>query len=192
MFERRSVDFKTISVPFTCAPSNVLCVAIVTSRSSMRLWRHCWRWQWLGRVHCTGWEWDLCQECPLQFTSYFVLFSSLFNIPCYKRANLVPALAYGSCRVSDQGTTLRASDLHNARPTILNPFIYDRNPYTWNTAMVPSMLLFFTIWYIFPLPLLWLHISHLSQSLHLVLHRTGHLPILCGVYCEGSPSRPRN
>ena len=25
----------------------------------------------------------------------------------------VPALAYGSCRVSDQGTTLRASDLHN-------------------------------------------------------------------------------
>ena len=30
--------------------------------------------------------------------------------------------AYGSCRVSDQGTTLRASDLHNARATILNPF----------------------------------------------------------------------
>ena len=25
----------------------------------------------------------------------------------------VPALAYGSCRVSDQGTTLRASDVHN-------------------------------------------------------------------------------
>ena len=34
----------------------------------------------------------------------------------------VPALAYGSCKVSDQGTTLRASDLHNARSTILNPF----------------------------------------------------------------------
>ena len=33
-----------------------------------------------------------------------------------------PALAYGSCRVSDQGTTLSASDLHNARATILNPF----------------------------------------------------------------------
>ena len=28
----------------------------------------------------------------------------------------------GSCRDSDQGTTLRASDLHNARATILNPF----------------------------------------------------------------------
>ena len=33
MFERRSVDFITISVPFACAHSNVLCVAIVTSRS---------------------------------------------------------------------------------------------------------------------------------------------------------------
>ena len=34
----------------------------------------------------------------------------------------VPALAYDSCRVSDQGTTLRASDLHNTRTSILNPF----------------------------------------------------------------------
>ena len=34
----------------------------------------------------------------------------------------VPALAYGSCRVSDKGTNLHASDLHNARATILNPF----------------------------------------------------------------------
>ena len=41
----------------------------------------------------------------------------------------VPALAYGSCRVSDQGTTLRASDLHNARATILNPFNYV-NPFS--------------------------------------------------------------
>ena len=29
---------------------------------------------------------------------------------------------YGSCRVSDQGTTLRASDLHNVLATSLNPF----------------------------------------------------------------------
>ena len=35
----------------------------------------------------------------------------------------IPALAFASCRLSDQGTTLRASDLHNARATILNPFI---------------------------------------------------------------------
>ena len=74
MFERRSADFRTISVPFACAHSNVLCVAIVTSRSWMGLWSHCWRRQWLGRVHCTDWEWDLCLECPLRFTSYFVLF----------------------------------------------------------------------------------------------------------------------
>ena len=39
-----------------------------------------------------------------------------------------PALAYGSCRVSDQGTTLRASDLHNARAAILNPFRIGTNP----------------------------------------------------------------
>ena len=75
MFERRSVDFKTISVVFTRARSNVLCVAIVTSRSWMGLWHHCWRRQWLGRVHCTDWEWDFCLECPPRFTPYFVLFS---------------------------------------------------------------------------------------------------------------------
>ena len=34
-------------------------------------------------------------------------------------------VAYGSCRVSDQGTILRASDLHNAQATILNPFNKD-------------------------------------------------------------------
>ena len=39
----------------------------------------------------------------------------------------VPALTYGSCRVSDQGTTLHASDLHNAWTIILNPF--SRNSY---------------------------------------------------------------
>ena len=140
MLERRSVDFKNVSVVFTCACSNVLCVAIVTSWGWMGLWRHCWRRQWLGRVHCADWEWNFRLECPLRFTPYFVLFSQLFYIPCYKRdqewlpvhcgdqrhaglcLGYVPALAYGSCRVSDQGTTLRASDLHNARATILNPF----------------------------------------------------------------------
>ena len=62
--------------PCTCARSKVLCVAIVTSRSWMGLWRHCWRRQWLGRVHCTDWEWDLCLECPRfdsrrSYLSYF-------------------------------------------------------------------------------------------------------------------------
>ena len=97
------------------------------------LWRYCWRRQWLGRVHCTDWEWDLCLECSLRFKWHFDLFSYLFYIPCYRRDyEWLPVrcgdqrhsglcLGYGSCRVSDQGTTLRASDLHNARATILNP-----------------------------------------------------------------------
>ena len=38
---------------------------------------------------------------------------------------------YGSCRVSDQGTTLRASDLHNARATILNPFSKNQTVECW-------------------------------------------------------------
>ena len=68
MFKRRSVDFKTISVPFTCTHINVLCVAIVTSWSWIWLWRHYWRRQWLWWAHCTNWEWDLCLECLLWFT----------------------------------------------------------------------------------------------------------------------------
>ena len=63
----------------------VLCVAIVTSWSWMGLWHHCWRRQWLGRVHCTDWEWHLCLECPLRFTPYSDWFSLLFCISCYKR-----------------------------------------------------------------------------------------------------------
>ena len=39
------------------------------------------------------------------------------------RSEALRVVPYGSCRVSDQGTTLRASDLHNARATILNTFI---------------------------------------------------------------------
>ena len=50
----------------------------------------------------------------------------------------VPALAYGSCRVSDQGTTLRASDLHNARSTILNPSSKPRQciPYELSSSIL--------------------------------------------------------
>ena len=59
----------------------------------------------------------------------------------------VPALPYGSCRVSEQCTTLRASDLHNARPTILSPF-YNmeykiikkiRQNKTWIEADIPCI-----------------------------------------------------
>ena len=40
----------------------------------------------------------------------------------------VPALACGSCRGSGQGTTLRASDHHNARATILRPCLIGPKP----------------------------------------------------------------
>ena len=85
MFNRRSVDFKMILVPFMSARSKFLCVATVTLWSWRGLWRHCWRRQWLGRVQCIDWEWGLCIECTLRFRSYFVLFSWLFDIPCYIR-----------------------------------------------------------------------------------------------------------
>ena len=45
----------------------------VTSWNQLGLW-HCWRRQWLWRVHCAGWKWDLCMECPYRFVSYFVSF----------------------------------------------------------------------------------------------------------------------
>ena len=60
----------------------------------------------------------------------------------------VPALAYGSCRVSDQGTTLRASDLHNAWATILNPFFEIRVPsmsHSMGLAYCSSIDLYHTV-----------------------------------------------
>ena len=38
--------------------------------------------------------------------------------------------------LSDQGTTMRASDLHNARATILNPFNKKSNYYTYSVDLV--------------------------------------------------------
>ena len=61
----------------------------------------------------------------------------------------VPALAYGSCRVSDQGTTLRASDLHNARATILNPFNKTLNSAP-NTPSRPCMRCLCELSFAFP------------------------------------------
>ena len=87
MATRRRLDFKTclylMSKRFRShsrVHNNVLCFAIVTSRSWMGLWRHCWRRQWLGRVHCTDWEWDLCLECPLRFTSSYFLNYFIFHV----------------------------------------------------------------------------------------------------------------
>ena len=110
-----------------------------TSRSWLGLWRHCWQGQLLWPVQNADWEWNLHAEFPPRFMSYFVIFLKLFHIPCYKRDSkcvlwhcsdqkhfglwhaYVPVFVYGSCKVSYQGTTLRASDLHNALAPILNP-----------------------------------------------------------------------
>ena len=62
---------------------------------------------------------------PGMSASIHAVFCLIFLIILGLCLGYVPALAYGSCRVSDQGTTLRASDLHNARATILNPFSSD-------------------------------------------------------------------
>ena len=130
MFERRSVEFKTISVPSTCPYSNIIHVVIVTSRSWMALWHYCWGRKWLG-----------VRFMPRMSASIHAVFCLNYSMAhVYKRdqewlpvhggdqrhlgfcLGYVPALAYGSCRVSHQGTTMRASGLHNAWATILNPF----------------------------------------------------------------------
>ena len=49
------------------------------------------------------------------------------------------ALDYGSCKVSDQGTTLSASDLNNARATILVPLISTHIPHK-KTNEIPMFL----------------------------------------------------
>ena len=134
----KSVGFKTITAPFTCARNKIFCVAIVTSWSWMGLRRHYRRRQCLGPVYCINWEWHSFMECPLRFRPYLVLFLNYFTLHVIKGIEngvyredqrhlglclgYVSALAYGSCRVFDQGTSLRASYLHNARATNLNPF----------------------------------------------------------------------
>ena len=83
MFERRSVDFNTISAPFTLDRSKVfvsLWFSFVTSWRWLGLWRHCASIQLLERVHCTEWECHLCMEWLLQFTSDFVLSSNLVTL----------------------------------------------------------------------------------------------------------------
>ena len=137
MFERRSVKFKTILVPFTVRFLLLL------------MWRHGVKWDCDVTADVdNGWS-----ECNVPIGSefyawnvgfdsclIFIYFLNHFIIhvikeikngcPCTVEIRCtcalcltcVPALAYGSCRVSDQGTTMCASDLHNALATILYPF----------------------------------------------------------------------
>ena len=167
MFECRSLDFKTIWAPFRHARSKVLCVAIVTSWSWMGLWRHFWHRQWLGWVHYTDQEWDLRMECPLRFTSYFVLLFIILYSMLWKGLRMVASVLWRSevlrvgpwlrpktYRVSDQGTTLRASDLHNAQAAIFNPFTLlvlfhteaNKTPFLYQNRGVIQYYFVFCMW----------------------------------------------
>ena len=65
----------------------VLWYSFVTPWSYLRLWRHCWRRQWLGRVHYTDYEWDLCLDsCPICLIFLLILYTTMEGIkngcPC--------------------------------------------------------------------------------------------------------------
>ena len=103
-------------------------------------WHHTWRRQWLGCVHYTEWEGDSYTELPPRFTAFVHFFLIIFLFHVIRRFNelvtvhwcdqghsekclgYIPELAYDLCRVPDQGTSLHASDSHNALASILNPF----------------------------------------------------------------------
>ena len=53
----------------------------------------------------------------------------------------IPVLAYDACRVFDRGITLRASDRHNARTNIRNPFSINRQNAMQSVGHKPPFLL---------------------------------------------------
>ena len=114
MFNRISVAFKTISVPFTCTRSKFLCAVIVTSWSRMGLWRHWWCRQWLGWVYCTDWEWHL----RIRFDSGLILFHFLN----YFTFHVIKGIRNGCpCVVQITGTLgcALSSSLTNAQPCVV-------------------------------------------------------------------------
>ena len=116
MFECRFVYFKTIH---ECSQRGSLhCYDI-------HLWRHevAWDCDVIADVG-NGWgEWII----PIggEICAWNIRFDSRLSLPYfldYFVLHVIKGVKNGClCRVSDQGTTLRASDLHNARATILNP-----------------------------------------------------------------------
>ena len=135
MFNRRSVDFKTISVHSRVHAERFFV---------LRLWRHGSEWDndVIADVN-NGWG-----ECivpirseisaqNIRFDSGLILsyFLNYFTFQAENGSRMVARAMWMSevyvlrvvpwlrpCRVFDQGTTVRASDRHNARTTIVNPF----------------------------------------------------------------------
>ena len=135
MFNCWSVDFKTISVPFTWARSKVICVAIVTSWSWIGLWRHCWRRQRMGAsaLYRFGVTFRHSMSASIRVLFYpiflIIVHSLLQNgLRMVARALWRPAALSAVpwlCRCTRlrlvqglrPGTTLRAkTDLHNWQP----------------------------------------------------------------------------
>ena len=103
MLEHWSVDFKIISVPFIWTCSEVLCIAMV----------------FICKV---AWDCDAVADIDNSWGEYIIL--GVKFVYGVSTSIQTPALAYGSCRVSNQDTILHGSrDLQNAQTTILNPVI---------------------------------------------------------------------
>ena len=135
MFNRRSVDFKTISVPFTCAHLVRFFVLL--------FWRHGVEWGcdviadvdngWGECILPAGgdlYTWNVrFDSCVI--LSYFLncftfhVIQGIKNgcpLHCGDQGHAGLCFGYVPARTSDQGPTLCASDLHNTRATVLNPF----------------------------------------------------------------------
>ena len=99
--------------------------SFVMSWSWLGLWCQCSHRKWLWLMQITYWLWDIYMEYQPQFTFYFVIF---LYIQCYKRDYKCTVLIRGtqdfalanvtahadfSCRISHQGTTLHAFDIHS-------------------------------------------------------------------------------
>ena len=109
---RRSLDFRSLS--------KGVCVAIVTSWIWIGLWRHCWKFmhEISTSIRVSFWHILSCYEMGLKVVARHCGVQRQLGL----WLGYVAVLPYGSCRISDQGTTLRASGLHNARTAILIAF----------------------------------------------------------------------
>ena len=131
MFNRRSIDLKTISVPFPCTHSKILCVAVVTS------WTE-WYCDAIGNLdnvwgECIVWIGSDIYAWHVSFDSGVVLSYFLNYVTCHVIKNgcpctvealkvvswLRPCICLRLVQGLHQGTTLLASSLHNARQPFL-------------------------------------------------------------------------
>ena len=119
----------TISAPLTCPRNKVLRVAMACICDVMELTGIVTSLLTHGASALYWLKMIFMLLISASIHVLFCYFLNYFTVNIVKGINLlnlrmcpvyVPAFAYGSCRVSDEGTTPRASDLSNAWVTILN------------------------------------------------------------------------